>query len=243
MSRPRVLVGITTYKDKDYIFHHCMQKVYALDYSNFDVVIVDNTKDLNYFFTLKRRYKNVFHTERGANSREALTKSQNKIRQIFLEGGYDYLLLVESDLLIPADSIRRLMSYGKPVVGSIYFIGTGNIQVPCVFLDDVEKVGFKATRPLGIKPTEDGKKLYDKKEVDDFLNKGLQQAHGVGFGCTLIIRNIVERFPFWCDERLNDKHSDVYFYLDMQRAGIPVFVDTDITIPHFPSKWEEVKDR
>lgn len=245
-KNPRVLVGVTTYEAKDYIFDRCMQSIAAFDYDNFDVMVVDNSKSFDYFLKLKRRgYQNVFHVDRGKNSREALTKSQNYIRAKMLEGGYDYLLFVESDLLPPPDTIIRLMGYGKPVVGSTYMIGTGDYQVPCIFLDDIRKEGFKATRPLGIKVEDDGRKLRNPREIEMFLNTGgpIKQAHGVGFGCTLIKREIIEKYGFWCDERFDDKHSDVYFYLDLSRDRVPVFVDITGVVPHFPSDWGKVADR
>lgn len=240
---PRVLVGVTTYWKKDYIFHRCMAHIAAFNYSNFDVVVVDNSPDLNYFYKLKRKYKNVFHTPRGENSRVALTRAQNKIRDIVLENDYDYLLFVESDLLPPADSITRLLGFGKAVVGSTYIIGTGDVKVPCIFVDDFTRDGLKSTRPIGIKEDEFGRRYHVPQEVDSFLNRGLQPCHGCGFGLTLISRDVVERFPFWCDIRLDNKHSDVYFYLDLARNFIQPYIDTDRIIPHFPIPWESVKDK
>lgn len=240
----RVLIGVTTYEKKDYIFHECMEAVYAQNYPWFDVVIVDNGATLDYVARLKRKgYKNVYHVNRGANSRVAIAKSQNKIRELFLEGDYTHLLLVESDLILPKDSLTRLMNYHKPVVGSTYLIGTKNVKVPCIFLDDVPKDGFTGTRPLGIKELQDGTKAYDGAEIKTFLNTGLRQVHGCGFGCTLIERRIMKDTVFWTDSRFNNKHSDVYFYLDMSRMKVPVFVDTDIMIPHYPTDWETVADR
>lgn len=242
---PRILVGVTTYEKKDYAFDLCMKHIANIDYDNFDTMIVDNTKDLSYFLKLKRRgYKNLFHVDRGANSREALTKAQNRIRQHFLEGGYDYLLFVESDLFVPRDTIKRLLSHEVDVVGSVYFIGI-DYKVPCIFMNDVQKGAFKGTRPLGIKIDEDGRRLRHPKEVEEFLNRPnkLQQVHGCGFGCTLIARRIVEKYPFWCDERLEDKHSDVYFYLDLLRDAEPVFVDISTVVPHEPTDWAHVRDR
>lgn len=258
---PRILVGVTTYEKKDYIFDECMKHIAQMDYpkSRIDVVIVDNTKTPEYYYKLIRRgYKKVYRVERGENSREALTKAQNKIRRVFLDGDYDYLLFIESDLLVPPDTVKRLLSYNKDVVGSTYIIGTGNVKVPCIFVDDVVEGGFRGTRPIGIKKNSLGQKYFDEKEVMDFLSRRdkLQQVHGVGFGCTLIARKIFldredvpENDPrrkgvvFWYDIRFNDKHSDVYFYLDMSRRGVPVFVDISVVVPHHPTDWATVHDR
>ena len=240
---PKVLVGITTYEAKDYMFDHCINAVRNFDYDNFDYVVVDNTKTINYFLKLKRRgHKNLYRVERGASSREALTKSQNKIRQLFLEGDYDYLLMVESDLLPPKDTIERLLGYGKSVVGSLYFIGDEAYKIPCIFLDDVTVGGFTGTRGVGIIRKEN-KQYRNPAEIDEWVYQGLKKCHGCGFGSTLIRRDVVEKYVFWTDERMDNKHSDVYFYLDLSRDNIPVYVDTSVIVPHFPTKWSDVKDR
>jgi GT2 family glycosyltransferase len=68
-------------------------------------------------------------------------------------------------------------------------------------------------------------------------------VHGMGIGCTLIRRDIFNTYMFWYDERFSEKHSDVYFYMELQNKGIPVYLDTNIIIEHYPSKWEDVKDK
>lgn len=244
---PRVLVGITTYEGKDYMFPKCYKAAREFDYPSdrYDVLVVDNSDDKGrYFRKLKKRGVSwVEHISRGANSREALTKSQNLIRKRFLAGDYDYLLMLESDLLPEKDQLKRLLSFSKPVVGSTYFIGTGDVKVPCIFLSDVKVEGFQGTRPIGVIRKNNVNVGTDYEEVKRFLGTGLRQVHGCGLGCTLIRRSVVEDTPFWCDARFDNKHSDVYFYLDLERSRTPVFVDTDRVVPHFPSKWEEVKDR
>jgi hypothetical protein len=244
---PRVMVGVTTYEGKDYIFHKCMKHIKELDYPQhlIDVFVVDNSASPNYFYKLRRRgYSNLYRVGRGDNSREALTNSQNKLRALCLEGGYDYLFFVESDLLISPDSLKRLLSYGKPVVGSTYNIGRGEEFIPCIFLDVVTPEGFLGTRALGI-VQEGGKMSYYPAEIDSFFagKEPIKRVHGCGLGCTLVSKDIVSRFPFWCDSRFDNKHSDVYFYLDLKNSGIPVYVDVTVVVPHFPSDWGAVKDR
>ena len=246
---PRVLVGVTTYYRKEYIFDRFIRNLQQLDYPAhlLDVLIVDNSPGLNYTNKVRRRvpkgYK-VVHIERGANSRVALTRSQNYIRKYMLERSYDYLLLVESDLLPDPQALKRLLAHDKPVVGSTYIIGTGDIQLPCIFMGNAVVKGLGATRQLGTTlDPETGKKGLDLQEVSEYLHTGLRQCHGCGFGCTLVQRDIVERFPFWVDKRLDNKHSDVYWYMDLEAAGVPVFVDTDHIIFHQPIPWESVSDR
>lgn len=248
---PRVLVGVTVYKGKEYIFDKCIEHIKNFDYPSdkYDLLVVDNTDDGGRWIRKQKRLlrlPRVERTARGENSRIALTRSQNLIRKRFLEGDYDYLFMVESDLLVPRDQLKRLISLQLPVVGSTYNISRDKNFIPCIFISGVLVQGLGATRPVGVHRDENtgDNARYDPEEVNFWLKRGgVRRCHGCGLGCTLIERSVVEQFAFWCDVRFENKHSDVYFYLDLERANIPVYVDVTRIIPHFPSKWEEVKDR
>jgi glycosyltransferase involved in cell wall biosynthesis len=236
---PKVLVGIVTYDGKDYIFPECYKAVRNLDYDNYDVLIVDNSKGNSYYTKLLREgYKNVVHLQRAKNTRDTLSDSQNYIRHRMLDGNYDYLLMVESDLLPPPETITRLLNHNKLVTGSLYWLQgkipgqEGKFKIPCIFFLEYKKESQAM-----------GTRLITYQELPSFLNTGLRQVHGCGIGCTLFARSIVEKYPYWTDERFDNKHSDVYLYMDLHNNHIPVFVDTSFEVPHFPSDWGQVIDR
>lgn len=236
---PKILVGIVTYDGKDYIFPKCYEAVRKLDYNNYDVLIVDNSKGSSYYSTLLRRgYRNVTHLRRAKNSRDTLSDSQNYLRKRVLDDGYDYLLMIESDLIPPPQTIKRLLSHNKLVVGSTYWLqaniegSTEKASIPCIFfLDYKEREQAMGTR------------LIKPQELQQVLNTGLRTVHGCGLGCTLIARSIIEKYPFWTDERFTNKHSDVYFYMDLHNTHVPIYCDTDFAVPHYPSDWGQVFDR
>ena len=242
---PKVLVAIPTYEGKDYMLHNCFAAVKKFTYPNFEVIIIDNSRNINYYTKLMRLgYKSnvIKRVPRGDNSRQALCNAQNYARNKAITENFDYLLFVESDLLPQPNIIELLLSHAKKVVGSLYYIGT-DIKVPCIFLKEYKKEHMaNGTRLVGTK-IQDGKKVLDQEEVSQYVGHGLKQVHGLGLGTTLISRDIFVQFPFWHDERFVDKHSDVYFYMDLDNAHIEVFVDTDIITPHYQSNWKDVKDR
>jgi glycosyltransferase involved in cell wall biosynthesis len=238
MALPKVLVGIVTYEGKDYIFPTCYDAVTKFNYPNYDILIVDNSATLDYYHELiNRGYSKVVHIKRASNTRDTLSDSQNYVRNYCIRHDYEYVLFVESDLVPPPNVIQRLMSYSKPVVGSVYWL-EGKMQdgtkakIPCIFFTQ-QKATTNVTHT----------RLITQAEVEKFLLTGLRLCHGMGLGCTLIERRIIERYPFWTDERFANKHSDVYLYMDLHNTHIPVFIDTDLIIPHFPSDWGQVIDR
>lgn len=229
---PKILMFSPTYEGKDYIFKEFYKHFTSIDYPNLDWMIIDNSKDESYVNKLRREgYQHIHHVPRSGNSRNALSNAQNYARQRAIDGGYDYLFSVESDVLVPKDILKKLLSFDKQVVGAVYFLKNKHLETPCIFFTDVKPNGMRGTR------------LMHPREAPGFLGRGLQRVHGAGMGCTLLRRDVFSRFMFWTDERFDNKHSDVYYYMELENAGIPVFVDTNTIVEHHPSAWEDVKDK
>jgi len=239
---PSILIGTPIYEKKEYCRERFVENVkkIAAEYPNANWMLVDNSRTSNYESKLSRLYPgHVVRVPRGENSRDALANASNYLRRRVLNGEYDYLLMLESDIFPPEQIIWGLLRHGKPVVGACYFIGNGVIERPCMFV-------LRKSNIPGVLGTE----LLPPDKYEEFRNKGLKQIHGMGVGCVLIHRSILERFSFWYssadDDRMKGtpdrKHPDVYFYLDLHNAQIPMFADTDIWCPHEYSDWSTVTD-
>lgn len=241
-KNPKVLVATTIYEGKDYVFDLFYNNLKKLDYDNYDILIVDNSRTKKYYSKLKRKGVPVVHVNRGLNSRVAHAKSLNKIREVFLKGDYDYWLSVESDLIPPVDIIQRLMGHDKPAVGCMYTIGYADSKSepprPCLFVTEQipgekDSFGRQQLRTRNLNP----------EEAYPLFGSGVMPIHGCGIGTCLIKREILEKFPFKYE--LNTPkvmHSDVLFYMDLHNAGIQNYVDTDVIVPHHNSNWNLVKD-
>lgn len=237
MKLPKVLVFTITYEGKEYAREQFMSFIKDINYpkDSYRHIIIDNSSTMDYYNKLVLLYgtENVFHTERGNNSRESLSRSQNFARKIALDDGYDYLLSIESDIMVPPQIIQKLLVHGVKVVSTLYFIGdrSKGQRVPCITLPEFfEDIGAWGSR------------LLKPEEYEDYLNQGLKPVHAAGMGCCLIKREIFERFTFYYDPRVIG-HSDIFFFQDCFINKIPVYVDTDILCHHENSKWTDVKDR
>lgn len=240
---PKVLVATVTYDGKDYIWDKYYSNIKNLEYDNYDFLVVDNTRRTGYYKKLLKQKVNALHAPRGKNSRTALVNSYNMIRDYFLKGGYEYLLVIESDLIPPVDIITRLLRHNKEVIGCMYNIGYDYSESqpprPCLFgvkkLKEQDGAGKITLETFN----------YTAEEGFGFYGNGVIKIHGCGLGTTMIHRSIMEQFNFWYYEDENDKiikHCDVIFYMDLHNANRVVYVDTDIIIPHFNSDWKNVKD-
>lgn len=246
---PRVLIGTPIYSGKEYCRERFYENVKRLTYPNATFTFVDNSKGTSYLKKLRKSGCPAVQVPRGKNSRDALQNASNYLRKRVIDGGYEYLMFLESDLFPEPDIIERLLECmedvdnpvlqrGRRVIGAPYFIGQGGKKKLCIF--EVNKVpdGRLGTRPL------------NPGDENWFLNSGLRRVHGMGVGCTLIHKSIIKNYPFWYslldDDRMRDlpikKHPDVYFYLDLHNDGVPVYCNTHCYTIHEPSDWSKVKD-
>jgi len=226
---PKVLIFTAIYDKKDYSLKKFLECTSKLTYPNFRHIFIDNSETLDYYEKLKGMNLDVYHVERGNNTRESLARAQEFARMLAEKEDYDYILSIESDIYVTPDTVQTLMFHAKDVVTAWYEIGTKEIRVPCITLEYFdEKIGAYGTR------------LLKPDEFDAFTNKGLRKVQAGGMGCCLIYKSVFLRFKFTYDERFTG-HSDIYFFNDCFNNKIPVFVDTDLRFEHENSDWSKVE--
>ena len=238
MTLPKVLIFTITYEGKDYCLDDFMANTQKFLYKNRDHIFIDNSNDGGkYAEKLKQKLEplgiKVYHVERGNSSREALARSQNFARSIFLKGDWDYLLSLESDILPKINIIDRLIMQGANVITGLYMIGfkEQGTRWPCITIDAMNpKTGTMGSR------------LLHPDEINDYINSGIRMVAAGGMGCCLMSREIIDKVAFTYIPGLRP-HSDVFWFNDVRRLGYKVFIDTDVICEHRNSDWELVKDR
>ncbi len=127
----------------------------------------------------------------------------------FLQGEYDSLLFVDSDMVVPPDLLTRLIDANRDIVSALAFRRTPGYE-PCIFK--------KCT-------TRDAKFYLD-------YPKGLIEIEGVGMACTLIKRRVFEAVPepwFFPHKILGE---DLSFCIRARKAGFKIFCDTELICGH-----------
>jgi cellulose synthase/poly-beta-1,6-N-acetylglucosamine synthase-like glycosyltransferase len=238
MRLPRVLVFTPIYAAKDYCLDEFIENIQKITYKHYKHIVIDNTDDDGvYFEELKTKFNplgiDVYHTKRGNSSREALARSQNLARKIFLEGNYDYLMSLESDIFPKPNIIDALVSHNLDIVTALYMIGFehDDTRTPCITLDWKNKETGTC-----------GSRLIEPEQFIDYINQGVKDVMAGGMGCCLMYRKVVEKVKFTYLPGHN-AHSDVFWFNDVKRLGYIVAVDTDILVEHKNSDWTKVADR
>jgi hypothetical protein len=118
------------------------------------------------------------HLLEGDNKRFELAMKYNKAREMVLNGDYDALLTVEADMIIPPDALKKLACVDSHVIYGLY-VSRYNLQW-FLYLEGPER----------------GKQISRDKRLRRRIWGKIVESVGIGNGCTLIHRNVLERIAF-----------------------------------------------
>lgn len=139
--------------------------------------------------------------------------ARNVIARYAEEHKFDYILWVDSDMILPKDTLTRLIKYDKDLVAGVY----------AYKLLNNERVVAK--RHNG----EDYKDLTIK-EIQE--SKGLIDIDAVGFGCVLTKVSMFEKIDYPYFIYTQEMGEDVYFCAKAKNAGFKLLLDTDLICGH-----------
>ncbi|MBP8291221.1 MAG: hypothetical protein KAX65_00520, partial [Caldilineaceae bacterium] len=142
-----------------------------------------------------------------------------RARELALAGGYDGLVTIEHDMGPPADALELLWNAPGDVVYGVYLLRHGLRVVNALRYDNERNVGQSLS-------------LYGR-ELQQARRAGVVRVSGVGWGCTLIRRSVLERIPF----RLTDEHDagDMAFATDCLRSGVKMAAHFGVPCLHYDS--------
>ena len=151
----------------------------------------------------------------------ALCRAQERMRQLAVRGNYSHLLFHEVSRLPNSEGSAQLINYGLPVVGALYK-DTYHPGYYCVYDFDEQHSKLRFEPYLHI----------------DSITKP-QPVGGIGFGFTLIRRDVFTKVRFRCMKYA----ADTYFCLDLKRLGIvcyaaPTYL-SNVKIDGDPSRLAE----
>lgn len=124
-------------------------------------------------------------------------------RALCLAGGCDALWTVEHDMVLPADALAKLWEADAPVAYGAYMLRHGSKVL--------NAWQWTGGRNLGMSLT------LHPAELEQARRAGVAEVSGVGFGCTLIRREVLERIAFRPD---GEQAPDIPFARDCLAAGV-----------------------
>ena len=143
--------------------------------------------------------------------------AENNLVHAFLqaEPRLTHIFMTECDMLLPHDTIIKLLAVDQPIVAGIYFLRGGKGQ-PCLYT----KAYYTKDNP------------YVHSPVTVFpLDRPFpldKNGHGgcPGLGCVLIRREVFEAIQFpWFDLKEGKFGSEMYFYTKVRDAKFDVWIE------------------
>lgn len=144
-----------------------------------------------------------------------LCMKHNEARDMVLAGTYDALLLVENDMIIPPDTITRLTAVDADVAYGLYCSRHGWMQWLAFF----EINGLS------------GGSYSQSKKMMQYAWGNVVETRGVGFGCTLIYREVLKRINFRTHPQ-DAVADDWLFAQDCHDAGFKQAHDFGVVCGH-----------
>jgi len=106
LDHPRVYILILTWNRVDDVLT-CLSHLHELDYPNYVPVVIDNASEDGTVEAIKERYPDVTVLENSINLGYA--GGNNRGLKYALDRGADYMLIVNSDTILPANLISELV--------------------------------------------------------------------------------------------------------------------------------------
>jgi len=225
MKYPKILLAAPTSTYKQYIFLEWYLHASTLTYPNYEILIVDNSRDKTYHQELRKMGINCFYLDpKDKTNHEYITDSQNMLRTYFLDNNFAYFFSLEVDIFPPKNIIEKLLIADKDVISAPYFIDYGfKSRLLISYFEQTSEKEYKTIFPE-----------MDKLFI--FMDGIVKQTYENGIGCTLIKRHVLEKIRFRI-EKFSPGHSDKYFYMDLYESTIHSWMDTSILVRHFNSDW------
>ena len=225
-----ILIAAPIHESKEYIIDEYLENLKDIIYRtrlSFDTscLMVDNSDTFDMMFRLEDKYDHIMFISdeiKAKTSQERQCHSLEVIRRFAVRNNFDYLMLIESDILPNKDIINHLIEHDKDICSAVYWIGE---KKKVLMITKKEVIANNKTFPA----------LF---VLPDFINGELKRVpNGCGLGCLLIKRKVLEKIKF----RWGRNHADTYFHEDIRSYGFKAFVDTSQIVRHYPGRNKEVK--
>lgn len=140
-----------------------------------------------------------------------------RAKSLALAGGYDALVTVEHDMVLPSDALAKLAETEAGVVFGVYVLRHGS--------NVLNAWQYKGDKNLGMSLS-----LFPN-ELRALRRAGMGRVSGVGWGCTLIRRDVLERAPL-TDGGGDCPAGDIPFALWCLRNGVTMMARFDVECGH-----------
>jgi len=221
-QQPKILIGCPTCDLYAYCIDEYIERIKEIDYNNFDLLLVDNSKDKQYYKILKKKGINVIKDEYQEPAIKRIVNSRNILRKFTIKKNYDYFLSLEQDVIPPKDIIEQLLKHNKKVISAVVFNKYKNQLLPMIWKEKEELIEF-----------------YKPEELEP---RRLEKIRTASLSCMLIHKDILKEIEFRY-EKEQKCFDDMFFCNDLKGKKISLHCDTGIKCIHKikNKSWKDIE--
>lgn len=239
----KVLVASPTYNGMDYCFEEFIESIRAIDYESFDILIMDNSRTKEFFRKISKvqGIKAVYDETREEKNILRLISSRNKIIEYAIEKGYDYILMMDSDVIPPSNILKKLLSNKKDICSGLCFSPfniEGETKILPVAWKTLEEDTFEDLKKQGKIP----EKYKSHLNLRRYLTKEEAESGKLlevlipSAGCMLLSRNVFKdiRYKFLpkTEMEMTIPTDEIYFLKKAREKGFKIYCDTSVVCRH-----------
>ena len=223
----KVLVVTPTTNAYDYCWNEYWKGIQEME-GEFDVLIIENSdyeetirelpkriEGAKHPTTVKRWYNPRFANKLYSEAQEKLAAIYNFVTPILIEGKYTHMMMMESDVTAPPDTVNRLLAVKQPIVQALMM---RNGIILHGYIEGAGAFGGNSYPP--VQPHE-----WEGKEI-------LKIEYG-SIGCCLFERWVVEQIKWKGDAGW---HPDMWLAKDCKILEVPIYLVPGIV----PIHWRDV---
>lgn len=241
MENSKVLVASPTYKGMKYCHERFLESLKNLDYENYDILLMDNSKTDEFYEELKKDNEIIVLKDETSEEKNILrlVSSRNKILEYALENNYDYVLMMDADVIAPKNILKDLLKHKKDIVSGLYYNYFNinremKIRPVCwrsLTPEEFEEIKKQVNFPPVVKTHEDIRRHLTNEEIKkgECLEVKIPSA-----GCMLISKKVFEKIRYGLLDipGLNSSTDDIYFCEKSKEQGFELYCDPTIVCDH-----------
>jgi len=199
---------------------NCLDSLAKLNYSNFQVLLVDNASEDNSGVRLKEEFPSVIFLQNEQNL--GFTGGNNVGIEYALAKGFDYVMLLNNDTIVEADFLQHLVAkaYNDASIGMV--------QPLILLMEDPKKIwsaGGNFQKWLGVSNTRG-----DRKPLESFSFSSAPLDWATG--CCILLPSQVIREVGTLQASFFAYFEDVDWSLRVRKAGFQIQLAQDSVIYH-----------
>ena len=195
----KILVFTPMHPNTPKLFGRTNQSIFRLDYEPIEMLFSKGDNPHESGVPLNDGRLNILH-------------NYNKARDYVLKGDWEAMLTVEYDMVVPSNAVHRLLDCDADIAYGLYVFRA--------------RTRWSAYLELG---AGHGKSISEDEELAKEMWGKQMEVAGVGMGCTLIKRNVLEAMQF---RGFQGAACDWYLAQDAQENGFKQVCDLGLVCGH-----------